>query len=60
MQAESDLQVLREAATSLATLETATSALKSAAAASETPAERNERSWKKQRITDPINADAYR
>ena len=44
-QAESDLQVLREAATSLATLETATSAFKSAAAASETPAERNERSW---------------
>ena len=45
-QAESDLQVLREANTSLATLETAASALKSAAAASETPADRNERSWK--------------
>ena len=41
----SDLQVLREANTSLATLETAASALKSAAAASETPSGRNERSW---------------
>ena len=56
-QAESDLQVLREANTSLATLEAAASALKSAAAASDTPAERNERSWKKLRTGDPINAD---
>ena len=39
-QAESDLQVLREANTSLATLERAALALKSAAAASETPADR--------------------
>ena len=38
--AESDLHVLREANTSLATLQRAAAALKSAAAASETPADR--------------------
>ena len=35
----------------------AAAALKAAAAASETPAERNERSWRKQRTVDPMDAD---
>ena len=35
-------------------LEAAASALKAAAAASETPAERNERSWKKQMLAENI------
>ena len=56
-EAESDRQTLREANTSLASLEAAASALKSAAAASETPAERNERVWKKQRTVDPMDAN---
>ena len=42
-----DRQTLCEANTSLANLQAAAAALKAAAAASETPAERNERSWKK-------------
>ena len=51
-QANSDLQVLRTAATSLDSLRTAASELKAEAAASDPTVERNERSWKKLRTAD--------
>ena len=46
-QANSDLQVLRKASTSLDSLRTAASELKNEAAASDPIVDRNERSWKK-------------
>ena len=65
-EAESDRQTLLEANTSLASLEVAALALKSAAASSETPAERNERAWKKRHgvddsgVSQPASSSASR
>ena len=56
-EAENDLRTLREANTSMANLRTAASALKAAAAASDTPVERNERAWKKYRSVEPTVVD---
>jgi hypothetical protein len=45
--ADKDRQQMRETNVSMASLETVVSELKAAAAAAETPAERNERAWTK-------------
>ena len=56
-EAESDRHFLREANTSLASLQAAAKALRTAAAASETPVQRNERKWKKRRTDDPMDVN---